>query len=788
MFRGIDLEDYNVIDFFVNTYEVPLKKEDIQSETQSHNNRGYQKFGRPCHTRVPYLRSHVKSQTRQRVIRGSGHNNLPNFIGRYFPPRDDPNQFPFYCASMLMLLKPWRKIETDLKQPTQNWEAALAKFLETAPANINDILSGIQYYHQCRSSAMRQAQEKAIDENDMLGLMGNDEGINENAGALRGEKVATEEDLQLLQSSNEITMEDMHAFTAIENARMGKVFEEADVEAWTEVEKRSNKIIALESALGGKRSNNADLQNLIQWRMQMQKDIQKQNPDFDTSTFTEIDEDHVGDVVDLDQMSGDIPEGPSVCYLDKEHGVEEVLSAVEPTQLHYDQFRAYDIITAHLQETLSGGNPPPLRMLIHGEPGTGKSKVIQTTTQHFVRRAAKYMLMKSAYTGIASSVIDGKTTHSIAMISPRRDGALSATSRYKLQRIWKHVKYLVIDEVSMISKTFMAKLSRNISIGKMRDGESVSPDSFGGISVILCGDFFQFPPVVGGASDALYNPECTVKNHREDSQAGRIIFEEFTTVVSLTEQMRVTDPEWQEFLNHLRFGQVKQKDIVMLRRLILSSKELAPIDFSSTDWKDVALVTPRHAVRRLWNETALLKHGKQAHHMILECKAEETIKGKVLTVGEKYAANQRQLNLDSRQRKQDLPQTLQMAMGMKVMVTQNVVTDLDITNGAQGTIVDIWLHPDEPPICDLEPKIELKYLPSCVLVKLDHTRTSQLTGLEERVVPVEPATQPYRISCQSSEGNIITRTVRRRQFPMTAAYAFTDYRSQGQTLQHHPQV
>ena len=159
-------------------------------------------------------------------------------------------------------------------------------------------------------------------------------------------------------------------------------------------------------------------------------------------------------------------------------------------------------------------------MIIHGEPGTGKSKVIQMTTQHFISRNAKHILMKSAYTGVASSVIDGKTTHSIAMISPRRDGCLSARSRRKLQGIWKHIKYLVIDEVSMISKMFLAKLSHNISIGKITDNENPSPDSFGGISIILCGNFFQFPPVVGGVSDALYNLVCQVKNNTVDSQAG----------------------------------------------------------------------------------------------------------------------------------------------------------------------------------------------------------------------------------------------------------------------------
>ena len=42
-------------------------------------------------------------------------------------------------------------------------------------------------------------------------------------------------------------------------------------------------------------------------------------------------------------------------------------------------------------------------------------------------------------------------------------------------------------------------------------------------------------------------------------------------------------------------------------------------------------------------------------------------------------------------------------------------------------------------------------------------------------------TQPYRIKIKS-HGKIIQRTVRRRQYPMTGAYAFTDYRSQGQTI------
>ena len=149
------------------------------------------------------------------VIRGPGHNNLPNFIGQYFPPRDDPDQYPFYCASMLMLLRPWRNIEMDLKKATQSWEAAFEEFLETAPANTKDILSGIQYYHQCRSSAIQQAQETGGNDNGVLGPMDELEGTNENSKPFRGQPVLTEEELQALQASHENTMEDVHAFMAI---------------------------------------------------------------------------------------------------------------------------------------------------------------------------------------------------------------------------------------------------------------------------------------------------------------------------------------------------------------------------------------------------------------------------------------------------------------------------------------------------------------------------------------------------------------------------------------------
>jgi len=112
---------------------------------------------------VPYLPTHPKAKQKQRIIQAQGHNNLPNFIGHYFPQRDDPYKHTFYCASMLMLLKPWRNIETDLKLPTQTWESAFEMFLSTAPRKTRHIVSGIQYFHECESSARRDSVIQSVE-------------------------------------------------------------------------------------------------------------------------------------------------------------------------------------------------------------------------------------------------------------------------------------------------------------------------------------------------------------------------------------------------------------------------------------------------------------------------------------------------------------------------------------------------------------------------------------------------------------------------------------------------
>ncbi|KAI6131326.1 hypothetical protein EV401DRAFT_415225 [Pisolithus croceorrhizus] len=116
------------------------------------------------------------------------------------------------------------------------------------------------------------------------------------------------------------------------------------------------------------------------------------------------------------------------------------------------------------------------------------------------------------------------------MISGRNKTTLREETKDKLQIFWKPYRYLVIDEMSMLSKTFLAKLSHHISIGKMTEDHPPSSHPFGGINVIMCGDFHQLPPVAVSPTEALYFLSNAQRDSTE-SQIGATIFQEFEMVV-----------------------------------------------------------------------------------------------------------------------------------------------------------------------------------------------------------------------------------------------------------------
>ncbi|KZT10006.1 uncharacterized protein LAESUDRAFT_796731 [Laetiporus sulphureus 93-53] len=213
-----------------------------------------------------------------------------------------------------------------------------------------------------------------------------------------------------------------------------------------------------------------------------------------------------------------------------------------------------------------------------------------------------------------------------------------------------------------------------------------------------------------------------------------------------------------QFLHRLRHGQVRSEDMKMLKDLIITSSSCPPTDFDSPEWGEAALVTPRHSVRTQWNDAVTKKHCERNGVQLFICPAEDHTNGRPLTSRERLVMASKRTKRKGQKEKGGLPDEVKIALGMKVMVTVNVQTELDVTNGTRGEIVDIILHPDEPPISNSS-VVRLQRSPAFVLVKLGRTRMSSLEDLQDGVIPIEPMSKTVHIEVpvQTSNGRKILR-------------------------------
>lgn len=243
--------------------------------------------------------------------------------------------------------------------------------------------------------------------------------------------------------------------------------------------------------------------------------------------------------------------------------------------------------------------------------------------------------------------------------------------------------------------------------------------------------------------------------------------------------MCVSDTTWRDLLVNLWYGHVQPHYLSILCSLIVARSHPA-VDFNTKPWTDTALVTSWHAVCRLWNQSAAQEWCWESGEQLFICTAEDRIGGQELTLVECYSVALHTKNKKQRRTK-DLPHTIVLTKGMKVLVMDNIETDLDVINGTQGVIVDIILHADEPPIGN-GPIVHLKWPPVYVLVKLTHTWASKLDRLEDMVIPIEVQTMTMRVKVQTALGKVVTCTMHCKQYLKTAAYSFMDYWSQSQTI------
>lgn len=186
-------------------------------------------------------------------------------------------------------------------------------------------------------------------------------------------------------------------------------------------------------------------------------------------------------------------------------------------------------------------------VLLTGPAGSGKTYVLN----EFIRRAKREgkFVAVTATTGLAATHLGGNTIHAWSGIGIRDELHPQFEEHLLKGRrdIIGATDVLVIDEVSMLHD-YRLDMVDEVARRVRKDDRP-----FGGIQVILCGDFFQLPPV-----------------NRNDSRQGSFVvnaevWEEFDPVVCyLQEQHRQNDDDYLEILNAMRAGDVRRRHAEML--------------------------------------------------------------------------------------------------------------------------------------------------------------------------------------------------------------------------------
>lgn len=187
-------------------------------------------------------------------------------------------------------------------------------------------------------------------------------------------------------------------------------------------------------------------------------------------------------------------------------------------------------------------------VLLTGPAGSGKTFLLNQYVSFLKKNHVGVAI--TASTGIAATHIGGRTIHSWAgigikdQLSPRDIRTL--TKRAYLKKQFERTEVLVIDEVSMLHA------HRLDMVDKVCQAFKGNFLPFGGIQVVMSGDFFQLPPISSGSGEAEFVYKADVWSEMD------------LRVCYLDEQHRQNDKKMSSILKSLRQDDVNPEVVKLL--------------------------------------------------------------------------------------------------------------------------------------------------------------------------------------------------------------------------------
>jgi len=395
-------------------------------------------------------------------------------------------------------------------------------------------------------------------------------------------------------------------------------------------------------------------------------------------------------------------------------------------------------------------------VFLTGPAGSGKSELLKRVVSYWTHRRRQFAV--TATTGLAAVSIKGRTLHSFFWLRTE-DDLPEITCETIMERILQKpqafkwykktmntIQSLIIDEISMLSSELFIKISNILKVLR------TSSKPFGGIQLILVGDFFQLPPV---KSRFLF--ECPLFQECLDDS------------IILTEVYRQKDTAFVELLSRMRNGSCTPDDINVLQSRVgvdIQRHGIMPTELYATN-KDVDQLNADR-LSQIATEIVIFKvrPGMQGSSgpgqsdkllkFIKDISAQDCIlKAPDYAVGDEPTAEKN---------------------GVQVMLSFNLKQERGLVNGSRGVVIGfeepcarVWQHssvftdfdPDEP----TQSKAYIK--------GLKHPMVRFMVDNE----PVEILV-PYVRYERQEKGFLLYAWV----MPLKLAWATTVHKSQGQSL------
>ena len=390
-----------------------------------------------------------------------------------------------------------------------------------------------------------------------------------------------------------------------------------------------------------------------------------------------------------------------------------------------------------VDHVLKSSQEDPIKFIVCGEGGTGKSYLIRLLSLLIRHYHTEDSLLISAPTGKAAFNVQGNTLHRSFALPVELGGVgtyhrLGSRKLEHMRKLYANIKFLFFDEFSMISYEALRMMNRRVSEIFEND------EPYASKNCVMFGDLMQLKPTRG--TWIFKKPE----RYQAEPDLWRML--KFFELKRNFRQAGL-DPLL-SICSNLRVGKLTQEDISILQtRLLDNHSHLKSSDFANCPW-----VFPKLKQVAAYNKKKT-EELRQSGVTIYRLDAKDTY-ADGLQHGHTVPPS---LVYKNETKCGGFSTTLELGKGSRVMLRRNTNVKKGLVNGALGTIVDFdWRHGYQ---------LQEGDLPDAIFIKFDHLEDTER---------IPAATVDFYGKRQ--------KRITRQQLPIIIAFAINTHKVQGDSM------